>query len=234
MSLGVYHASCENVKELLSSRKKLKKLFNNSIRSKADCDVSLFTNIYALLYSAYVETSFQKLINTPNGFGESIIKNINEQNNIEDKWKKCIEIALNYINDSDKGSLANKKKRLEYILNEYIIEPSKIRNKIAHGQWAKCLNEKCDAVNGEFTTKLKNIDFVKIDRLFNIYVDYQQCIQDIIVSVKAHYRDYYILLCKLEEYIERTKTWSFDTKKKKILESKKMYGYNEIMHRKCK
>ena len=202
-------------------------MLNDSIRNKSNCDIDLLTKLYVLLYSAYAETSFQKLINTPDGFEESIIVEINKQRNIEEKWKKCIEIALKNINDLNKGSLANKKKRLEKILKDYIIGPSLMRNKVAHGQWSKCLDNKCDAVNNEMTSKLKEIDFVRVDILFEIYSIYQQCIQDIIISTKTHYRDYYSLLCKLEEYIEKTKDWTFDTKKKKILESKKMLGYKK-------
>lgn len=44
---------------------------------------------------------------------------------------------------TEKGAFANKSQSLNRILNKYIIGPSQIRNKIAHGQWIECLNNDC-------------------------------------------------------------------------------------------
>jgi hypothetical protein len=171
------------------------------------------------------------LINTPYGFEQSFIDEINAQKNLEEKWEKCIKLAFKRLEDraQDKmvnaGEIANKKQWLKDILDQYIIKPSQIRNKIAHGQWSVCLNNECSRVNQDSTDIIKELDYVKLDRLFTIYEKYQQCIEDIIESPKAHYRDYYKRLSELIQYIEDTKEWSKDTKKKQLSSSTKADGY---------
>lgn len=201
------------------------KLFNEALRRNSKQDIELLTPIYALFYSAYAEVSFQKLINTPNGFEQSVIEEIDKQRNLEEKWSKCVEIAISNIGNSNKGEIANKKKSLKNILNEYIIHPSRIRNKIAHGQWMECLNNDCSKVNVDVTYEISSLDFVKLDRLFTIYEDFQQCIEDLIKSPKTHYRDFYLIICKIEEYIVQTKDWSVETKREQLIKSNKYKNY---------
>lgn len=42
---------------------------------------------------------------------------------------------------------------------------------------------------------------------------------------KTHYRDYYIIITDLEKYIDSTELWSLETKKQKILSSRKYQRY---------
>lgn len=191
-------------------------------------DIEFLTKIYALFYSAYAEVSFQKLINTPDGFEQSIIDDIQKQRNLEEKWIKCVDMSLaNIGNCKEKRMVANKSQSLKRILKEYIIEPSQIRNKIAHGQWVECLNSDCSSLNHNITNEIKKLDFVKLDRLFTIYELYQQCIMDLIVSPKTHYRDFYFLMVKIEEYIKRTEAWNVESKRKQLETSKKMVTYKK-------
>ncbi len=234
MSLVVYEACCSNERELKSKKKMISRLFNEAIRSNSVNDIDFLTKVFALFYSAYAEVSFQKLINTPHGFEESEILEINRQRNLEEKWQKCIELAFKRLDEKEKekkvnaGELSNKKKKIKKILDLYIIEPSQIRNKIAHGQWSICLNNECNSINNTSTLRISNLDFVKIDRLFSIYNDFRQCIEDIIESPKTHFRDYYKTLCQLETYINKTENWNIETKKERLMSSSKISGYKKI------
>lgn len=224
--IEIYKASCTNVKELKSKRKILNKLINQSIRAGAVGELDALTKLYALLYSAYAEVSFLKLIHTPCGFDESEIAMIQDQRNLEEKWLKCFEMAFRKINtDSNAGELANKRKKLNNILNLYIIGPSQIRNKIAHGQWKVCLNNKCEGLNSAIAAEIQNLDCVRVDILFEVYERFQQCIEDLIESPRTHYRDYYTRIVELERYINETKDWNLDSKTRKIRESAKFKGY---------
>ncbi len=85
----------------------------------------------------------------------------------------------------------------------------------------------CTRVNPDITLKMQQLVFVKIDRFFSIYEKFQQCILDLSVSQKTHYRDYYTIITELEEYIDSTKVWSLESKKQKILSSKKYHRYQK-------
>ena len=226
MDEKIYRACVSNVKELKKHRARLRKLVNTAIKEKKDDDLDTFTKFYALLFSAYVEVSFLKLIHTPKALDVSEITQIQRGCNLEEKWKTCVQFAFLRINSSaNSGEIANKKQTLTRIMSEYIIAPSQMRNKIAHGQWKICLNNQCTGINDEITNEILQLDFVKIDRYFEIYNKFQQCILDLLVSQRTHYRDYYSLITELEEYIISTKDWTIQTKKMKILSSSKIQRY---------
>lgn len=215
MSLEIYQASCKNVKRIKIEIRKLNQTLNNAIRNNRSQEIESLTPIIALVYSTYAEVAFLKMIHTPYGFENSYILQIQSQRNLEEKWKKCLDFAFDRIqNNTNKGEVANKRKKLNDYLNEYIIGPSQIRNKIAHGQWSVCLNNNGTAINNELTTKIQNLDCIQIFRLFEIYDKFAECIEDLIESpYKAHYEYYYPKMEELESYIEDTKEYSIETKK---------------------
>lgn len=222
---SVYEASVENVSELRKRAKNVKRMINTALRNGKSYEVETLTKVYAMMYSSFAEVAFIKMIHTPYGFDDNKsvhddkIKQILNGRNLEEKWKKCMEFALAYL-DKD-GETANKKQKLERILQEYILNPSFIRNKIAHGQLKKCLNNECTRVNEDMTNKMSNLDYSQIDRYFKIYDLFSQIIEDLIESPqKAHYRNYYKRLVELEEYIKKTNDYCIEDKKN-ILNRKK-------------
>ena len=224
----VYDACVVDVNELKSKRKILNKLINEAIRNNKNDALDTLTKLYALLYSSYAEISFLKLIHTPDGFSNEEIRVILKETNLTEKWHKCFELAMKKIsNEDNKGEIANKRKKLQNILREYIIQPSKIRNKIAHGQWKKCLNSENEKINQEITSAILELDCVKIDILFSVYDMFQQCIVDLIKSPRTHYRDYYSQIVKLEAFVEKTKMWSLGSKRKILQNSLKYRKYKE-------
>ena len=221
--LEIYEASVKNVRELKKQAKVLKLLLNQALRTNRMHEVNALTKTYALMYSAYAEVSFMKLVHTPHGFHESYIQQIISCRNLDEKWNKCMEFAFDKIScDHNKGQIANKLKWLREMLNDYIIAPSQIRNKIAHGQWNVCLNNNCTAVNADMTIAVSTLDYVQIDRLFTIYGMFSQCVEDLIESPsKAHYRDFYSRLSELEIYIKKTENYTLESKQIQLQSSPK-------------
>lgn len=226
MAQDIFVASSENLKELKKHRNRLKCLVNRAIRENSLSELDSLTKVYALLYSAYVEVSFLKLIHTPKAFSDSEIQQVEKKRNLEEKWEKCFELAFKKLNtNANKGEISNKKQALNRILLQYIIGPSLMRNKIAHGQWARCLNNDCTKENQNATSEMKKMDFVQIDRYFSIYDKFQQCILDIAVSPRTHYRDYYSIMQELQLYVNNTSTWTIETKKQQLLSTPKYIRY---------
>jgi hypothetical protein len=221
--LEIYKASCKNLKEIKNRSKTIKRMINRAILYNRQDEIIALTKIYALIYSAFAEISFLKLIHTPHGFSEDKIGIIQKERCLEDKWLKCFELAfLEIAKESKIGEINNKKLKLKKILDEYIIEPSQIRNKIAHGQWLIALNNQSTLINNDTTVRINELDFVRIDILFNIYDKFQMCVEDLIESPhKAHYNYFYTNLTYLEEFINESKEWSFETRKERIISTKK-------------
>ena len=59
MSKEIFEACCKNVKVLKKKKKMIIRLFNDALRKNSTKDIEFFTKIYAFLYSAYAEVSFQ-------------------------------------------------------------------------------------------------------------------------------------------------------------------------------
>jgi hypothetical protein len=64
------------------------------------------------------------------------------------------------------GFRQNRRQEIERLVKEHVVEPSLIRNKIAHGQWEIALNRNNSAVNPAITAAIQQLDIVVIDRWF--------------------------------------------------------------------
>ena len=221
MAEDIFRACTENVKYLKKQRNRILVMANKALRDNNNAELESITTLYALLYSAYVEVSFLKLIHTPHAFEEAEICQM-MTGSVSEKWTKCLELSLKKIRSKDNlGKIANKKQDLSRYLNKYIIQPSQMRNKVAHGQWKVCLNTDCTKINLDTTNEIKNLDFVKIDRLFSIYEKFQQCMVDLALSPRTHYRDYYTIITELDNYISETESWSIESKRQVLQNSPK-------------
>lgn len=212
--IDVYKASVANVRELTKQRTNIKRLINKSIKQNDHSSFNALTKLYALLYSSFAELSFLKTIHTPYGFNENEIGQISSEINLEQKWTKCLELAFSRINNiANAGEIQNKRQTLSRLIKQFIIEPSQLRNKIAHGQWIVALNNDNTAINQTTTTRIANLDFVKIDILFGAYEKIGQAVEDLIESpTKAHLNDFYYHMTKLEELINETGNWNLESK----------------------
>lgn len=212
--LTIFQSSVSNVRELKRQRTALKRLFNRSLKLKDHSSFEALKRLYSLLYSSFAEISFLKIINTPYGFSEDEIVQIQAQRNLEQKWIKCLELAFQRIaNITNKGEIQNKRQILERLIQTFIIEPSQLRNKIAHGQWIIALNNDNTAINNETTQRINNLDFVKIDILFTLYEKIGQVVEDLIESPqKTHFRDFYFHITELEQLVDETSNWTLASK----------------------
>jgi hypothetical protein len=211
----IYQAYVSNVRDFLFAECEVRRTLNRALKSGRINSVKVQTKIYALLYSTFAEANFTKMIFTPYGFDQEFINQIlNEQNNLQQKWCQCLDLAFHKFGLSKKGSeVPNKKQELMRIIKSYIIEPSIIRNKIAHGQFTVALNRSGSQVNNDITQQIQDLTFPQIMRLFQINKYLVEIVEDLIESPDyAHHANYYSKFQQLETYIERSKNWSNESK----------------------
>ncbi|MGJ1436074.1 hypothetical protein [Sphingobacterium siyangense] len=211
----IYQAYVSNVRDFLFAECEVRRTLNRALKSGRLNSVKVQTKIYALLYSTFAEANFTKMVLTPYGFEQDFVNQIlNDQNNLQQKWYQCIDLAFHNFNLRKKGSeVPNKKQELMRIVNNYIIDPSIIRNKIAHGQFSIAINRSGGHVNHEITQKLQELTFPKIMRMFQINKYLVEIVEDLIESPDyAHHANYYSKFQQLEKYIERSKDWSTESK----------------------
>ena len=170
----------------------------------------------SLVFCAWAECNFSKLIHTPHGFELNEIDQIKTKakNDIVAGWLKCLEIGLKRVLTSPKSNyIPNIRKSVERIIASYVHEPRLLRNKIAHGQWCIALNRDNDGVNNDLTNQIAEIDVVKLCKWKAAYQSLSNIIEILIESPdRAFHRDYWQEIVKIEEYLKNTETWTLKEK----------------------
>jgi len=222
--LNIFKAQTENVREIIKTWKHLQRTINHELVCDNLTSASVHTKLLALVFCAWSEANFSKLIHTPYGLDLDEIQQIKAlaKGNIVDGWLKCLELGLHRVSKTPKSNyIHNIKQAVERIITEYVQEPRVLRNKISHGQWKIALNRNNENTNNVLTEQIKNINVVQL----NIWKEAHQGLSNIIEVLiespnRAFHRDYWSEIVKVDEHLNKTKTWSLE-EKIQILKKKK-------------
>ena len=222
----IFSAQTINIRELERAWKHINRSINNYYAVNDNISAKIHTNLLSLIYCAYAEATFSKLIHTPSCFtiGEiSQIKSIGKSN-IVHGWKKCIELALMRIIGAGGSHKPNTKKKLLELTDKYIYNPSLLRNKIAHGQWEIALNRNNTKVNESITNSIQSINVVTLYRYKSAFQNLSKIIEDIIESPnKTHHRDYWTHIVNFEEQQKQMMKWTLENKIKDLKYKKSLH-----------
>jgi hypothetical protein len=216
----LYVLQSKNVRRLKRVQTNLVKDINFYLRKNDNFQVEIKTKLLALLFSTLSEAEFIQVVHTPNGFLSSEIEKIKFAKNskLEDGWKLMIDLAFDKVGDwKNKSDLLTRRNSLRKTIEDFIITPSILRNKIAHGQWEFALNRDNTKENEELTNQLKDLDVVEITKWFEIHQYLGRIIRDLIQSPKkGFHNNYWVNLTDLEKYLIKAKTWTLETKKERL------------------
>lgn len=217
----IYILQSRNVRKLLKVKKSLLRDINRNSKLNHISDVEIKTKIYSLLYSAWSEAQFVQILHTPKALFPRDIKDIEiekKKNGIINGWKLLIKLSINKVKDINKSDdLLARQETIIGIISNHVEKQSIIRNKIAHGQWVHALNKEHTKESFDLTSDLNNLDYVRIDILFKIHYFLGLIMRDLVQSPKkGFHHNYWINITKLENYIEKTRDWSAETKKDKF------------------
>jgi len=213
--LLIFQAQVKNIKELESTWTHLKRSIHSDLVSNNIVSAKMHTKVLALVYCALSEAMFSKLIHTPNGFALDEIAQIktNQQTSIVNAWIKCIELASAKVGSTKGNYIPNVRQNILRLVSRYIEEPSLIRNKIAHGQWAIALNRDNTNVNLELTNEINLIDIVKLDVLKYALRGLSDIVEAMIESPdRAFHRDYWPILTDVEQHLVKSSKYTLKDK----------------------
>lgn len=200
--LIVFQSQTQNVRALRTAIKHVHRNVNASLRAHDASSVSTYTKIYSVLFCAWAEANFSRLIHTPYGFDLDEIGQIKQKqrgDGIASGWKKAVELGLRYL-DAKRGSFTPNAKRILFrVIDTHVFDPSLLRNKLAHGQWSVALNRDNDAVNADLTAKITDLDIVKLSAWFRMHELLAGMVEALIESPKkAFMRDWHVEVVRLE------------------------------------
>ena len=213
----VYILQSRNVRKLRKVKNNLCRDINRNLKQNNHFQVEVTTKILSLLYSAWSEAQFVQILHTPKGFFPRIIKDIEQerkQNGIISGWNLMIELAIAKVGNINLSSdLATRQDRLKSIIKNNIEKQSILRNKIAHGQWVHALNSDHTG-ESPFSCDLNSLDYMEIVRSFDVHKYLGFIIRDLVQSPqKGFHQNYWSNLVSLEEYLDKTKEWTVETRK---------------------
>jgi len=168
-----------------------------------------------------MEANFSKVVHTPYGFTIAEIEQIKRAQSahgIEAGWQKCLELGLRRISSSPRSNYRqNIRRKISTFVDVYIVGPSQLRNRIAHGQWHDALNTNNTALNHNLTQKLQDLNVVEVTKWFGVTERLLNIIEALIESPnRAFHRDYWSEISNLEAYIDETASWSLAEKVKQL------------------
>lgn len=219
----IFAAQTLNVRALEQAWKHINKSINAAYSCSDISSAEIHTKLLAQVYCAFAEAVFSKVIHTPSGFDLDEISQIKAKGkkNIVEAWKKCVELSLKNVQGKNSGHVANARKKIDSLIDTYVLDPSLLRNKIAHGQWVVALNTNNTKVNNDLTAKINKITVIDLYRQKEAFQGLFRIVEDIIESPnKAHHRDYWTHISQFEESQRKMSKWTI-TDKISALKAKK-------------
>lgn len=223
----IFRAQTENVRELEVAWKHVNRTINDALRNENNKQATFQTRMLGLIFCAYAEATFSKLIHTPHGLSGTDINQIKKKGkrDLVQGWLKCVRLSTSKIESTGSNHVPNMIQNITRLIQSYIREPSLMRNKIAHGQWKISLNSHNTAINNELTDKVKNLSVVDLYRFKAAFDKLSTILEDIIVSPnKAHWKFYWQ---HVTDFDNEQKAMSMWTLEKKIKELKEKSTYHK-------
>ncbi|OOE61280.1 hypothetical protein [Salinivibrio kushneri] len=224
----IFDAQCDNVRELKSAWTHVNKTINQALKEDNDKQLALQTRILGLIFCAYSEATFLKLIHTDKKFSSDEIEQIkaSAKHSIVEGWKKCLELALRKVDAKKSNHVPNVQQRTLSLIKDHIEEPSLIRNKIAHGQWHTALNRKNTKINQELTDIIQNLTVIELTKYRAAFDSLSDIIEDIIESPNhAHWKFYWEHVAKFEQEQKKMSGHTLEAKRALL---KKKAEYHRI------
>lgn len=210
----LYVLQSKNVRKLKKVEANLVRTINTYLKKNDSFQVELNTKLYALVYCTLSEAQFIQIVNTPDGFMDTEIEKIKAEKNrngVVKAWELLFDMAFEKVNVNWKtnADLQNRRNELQNILDNYIKNPSELRNKIAHGQWDFALNRENTAENTTKTLELTNLTVIQITIWSEVHQFLGLIVRDLIQSPKSGFhRNYWTNLVKLQQFITDSNTWT--------------------------
>jgi hypothetical protein len=216
--LHLFEAAVRNSREAAAAVNIFRQRVNTVLCKGSSHEIQIYTRLHALMFCVWAEAEHLRLVYTPYGFSSSEIREVLRQRSVEDRWKKILEIGLGRTQLDPNGSMRRQfGPRLERLIQEFIVGPAQLRNKIAHGQWIEAFNGESSALNAETRQRLALLDVIEVDRWHFVFKRLSLIVEDSIESPqRAFRRDTWTRIAEVEAGLQRMRTWTVESKVEKL------------------
>jgi len=194
----LYSAHVKNLQSVTVAFDRLKSELNASLARNDVKTADALLKVSMLLLGAWAENRLRKVMYEPGGFTDmERLKVTNERKQIE-RWKKAVELGFRSRHNTPNADLsttldATPRAHFECLIQvidnelESVIE---VRNKLAHGQWSRPLNNSNDDFSSKtnYLINSENAHSLKCKRRILEYL--AQIIHDLAAGNDAFSRDF--------------------------------------------
>ncbi|MBD8262381.1 hypothetical protein [Pantoea agglomerans] len=167
--LIVFQSQTKNIKELDRAWRIAKISLNLALKNDRDTEARIHTKTLSLIYSAWTEALFSKLIHTPYGFELSEIESIKKLKGMEAQWRRCLKVAKAKVLSAptfNSVQLSSADTYIKKLIIDYVKTPSALRNRIAHGQWVVAFQgDSVTDISSDLTLAIEELNVVALDNL---------------------------------------------------------------------
>ncbi|MEQ9206785.1 MAG: hypothetical protein RLN78_05410 [Phycisphaerales bacterium] len=182
---------------------------------------------YLLQLGAYAECRLLKLLNEPQAFLNDEIDKINLAPTQLEKWKRTVEVAFRKHYAVPAAALVvphishtaeSRYTTLLDILESDLDLAIRIRNKLAHGQWAYPLNANCNAVDQDMFQLLSSLNALELFLTRRLITSFLDIILDLVVSKPTFERDFDHHMNSIEMIRLQKSNRSYDLWKQRLVD----------------
>lgn len=193
-----YKAHVLNLRELENAHRHFNRQLNNAVASENLVAEKAFLKVYLLLIGAWAEVRLLKVLFEPNGFNDDDIIRIMENGTLLGKWKDAVYLGfckrygvVGELTEIKIGFDALAKyNKIESLLNGDLKPIIEIRNRLAHGQWARTFNTDLTDISQERMEQLNVENPLSCKAKKKIIECMAIIINDLVVGREAFERDF--------------------------------------------
>ena len=157
------------------------------------------------------------------------IEKINKiKNDADNGWEKKLQ-ENNQFYITQQTIISHQKVTIVNYLENYIDKQSKVRNKIAHGQWITALNPNNNQIDSILTNELEVLNVFSIMKEFEIHTILGDIIRHLVQSpTKKFNHNYYKNIEKLEIYLDKMSTRNYESFKQDLEMQKQRFNNKSL------
>ena len=194
-----YASHVENLRAVEIACEQIYRQLKACLASKQDAASDALRKTFTLLVGAWAEVRLLKLIHEPHGFSDADRADILGQRTKLEQWKRATELGFrrhyNVPNaalslNSLPGTAALRYSEIHMLITSDMTPIIEIRNKLAHGQWARTFNNDMTDISGPMMALLNTENALSISFKRRILEALSRIIHDLVVSRPTFERDF--------------------------------------------
>lgn len=193
----LYKAHVQNLRAVDSACTQIFRETKRCLATKQSTAAEALLKTFTLLIGAWSEVRLLKLLHEPNGFSDADRARILGLGTKVDQWKRTLETGFRRRYNVPNAAMSTLPRTafLRYqelvSLVEHELRPVvEIRNKLAHGQWARTLNNEMTDISQDMMALLNTENALSVNFKKTILDIISRLVNDLVVGGVAFDRDF--------------------------------------------